>query len=206
MAHPLTLPFPSAPRPSPLAFGFGLPSGASPAACGTPPRSPSYNPMAHTPLGFGFASTPSASPKKAPRPGISPSPSAYRTSTATSLKRTRRSPSPASSSLSSPNGSPQPSSPTEASTELPKPDQLSVGGLLLKDDGRRPRKEVKRFRKDASAPVAASGSSPNVDVGVLLGKSHLSPLSPRAHASCAPVFFTPVHSHERLDCAPESQS
>ncbi|WWC58477.1 uncharacterized protein I303_101020 [Kwoniella dejecticola CBS 10117] len=80
MAHPLTqqppssLPFPFAARPSPLSFGFGLPT--SPSAFTSPVRGVSW-------------SSPTPSPSRAPR---------FRSeTTSTTLKRSRRSRSPSSS-------------------------------------------------------------------------------------------------------------
>lgn len=202
MAHPLTqhppsaLAFNSAPRPSPLGFGFGVPGSSSGPLGFGQPKSPGFGGSLQS---FGFGqNTPSSSfgqsgnngspsPSTSRRPSIRtapyPSPLGPRSTGLTtgtpsqSLKRQRKSPSPTPSSSPSPSSSAP--SPHFRSSELPlsrEKEDLSVGNLALKDGfGRHvsARKDVKRVKQDPSAKPASASGSTDVDVGLLLGKSRL---------------------------------
>ncbi|ORX36078.1 hypothetical protein BD324DRAFT_630074 [Kockovaella imperatae] len=188
MAHPLTqhppssLPFATAARPSPVAFGFGQPSSFSAFSNGqfstfgrplnaNPNAFPALNPPpSGSGSGSSFVGPISSSPSKR---FTRPSPIGFKSQP--TLKRTRKS---SSSSESTP---PSPrtlsSSPSHAGLELPRTkDDLSRLDLSEGMRGTPGRKVMKRFRSEAG-PSTGTDASQTQDVGVLLAtlppSSHL---------------------------------
>lgn len=182
MAHPLTqqpsstISFPFAARPSPLTFGFGLPSAA-------PSEAPTHMSSTHSShrITGPACSSPSRNSFARPRPS-----QAFNFTPPTrSLKRTRRSRSPS----TSPTGSiqsPRSRSPTPVSSRigsLPSPKDLRT-------DLSHPSKTVKRSKLQNS--TSDEQSAEGVDIGIMLGKSfyayemsfltpYLAALPPSAH-------------------------
>ncbi|KAK8866044.1 hypothetical protein IAR55_001195 [Kwoniella newhampshirensis] len=172
MAHPLTqqppssLPFAFAARPSPLAFGFGLPSASGSSSAGV------SSPVRHS--GNAWANL-SPSPAKA-------TPSRFRlnsspTATHTSLKRSRPSRSPSSSPPLTPTSSTSAVSHTRYDQSTSKVDLADVAGLALQDTPsvsagkhKLPKRTRLTFTKDEPS------SNEVVDVGILLAT-----LPPSAH-------------------------
>ncbi|WWC86381.1 uncharacterized protein L201_001257 [Kwoniella dendrophila CBS 6074] len=195
MAHPLTqqppssLPFAFAARPSPLAFGFGLPATHS--AFSTPHR---------TPAGISWSS-PGQSPTKA---SLSRSRSDFRTVTPSSnLKRSRRSRSPSSSPPLSPK------SPASASSynQTSKVDLSAVAGLDLQDGS------SKSTKRSKLAPVERSQAAGNeIDAGILLAtlppSAHLTILLNllRTHPSLSEAVLAQIPQPEVKTCVREIQT
>lgn len=180
MAHPLTqqpsstISFPFAARPSPLTFGFGLPSAA-------PSEAPTHMSSTHSPhrITRPACSSPSRNSFARPRPSQAFTPPTR------SLKRTRRSRSPS----TSPTGSiqsPRSCSPTPVSSHLgsyPSPKGLPT-------DLSHASKTVKRSKLQNS--TSDEQSAEGVDIGIMLGKlfyayemslltPYLAALPPSAH-------------------------
>ncbi|KIR74915.1 hypothetical protein I310_01189 [Cryptococcus deuterogattii CA1014] len=166
MAHPLTqqpsstISFPFAARPSPLTFGFGLPSAA-------PSEAPTHMSSTHSShrITGPACSSPSRNSFARPRPS-----QAFNFTPPTrSLKRTRRSRSPS----TSPTGSiqsPRSRSPTPVSSRigsLPSPKDLRT-------DLSHPSKTVKRSKLQNS--TSDEQSAEGVDIGIMLAA-----LPPSAH-------------------------
>lgn len=159
MAHPLTqqpsssLSFPFAARPSPLTFGFGLPSAA-------PSETPTHTLNAHSPhrMTGPACSSPSKNSFARPRPNQAFTPPTG------SLKRTRRSRSPSTSPTGSIH-SPRSRSPTPMSSRLghiPPPKNMRTDLPYAS-------KTVKRSKLHNSS--SDERSAEGVDVGIMLGKS-----------------------------------
>lgn len=180
MAHPLTqqpsssLPFPFAARPSPLTFGFGLPSTAPSETC-------TQTSNAHSP--YRMAGPAHSSPPK--NSFARPRPNQAFTPPTGSLKRTRRSRSPS----TSPTGSiqsPRSRSPTPMASRLghlPPPKNMRTDPSYAS-------KTVKRSKLQNS--TSDERSAEGMDVGIMLGKSfypyemgcltpYLAALPPSAH-------------------------
>lgn len=182
MAHPLTqqpsstISFPFAARPSPLTFGFGLPSAA-------PSEAPTHMSSTHSShrITGPACSSPSRNSFARPRPS-----QAFNFTPPTrSLKRTRRSRSPS----TSPTGSIQ-----SLRSRSPTPVSSRIGSLPspkdLRTDLSHPSKTVKRSKLQNS--TSDEQSAEGVDIGIMLGKSfyayemsfltpYLAALPPSAH-------------------------
>ncbi|WWC66505.1 uncharacterized protein I206_100407 [Kwoniella pini CBS 10737] len=191
MAHPLTqqppssLPFSFAARPSPLSFGFGLPT--SPSGFSSPVRTP----------GAVTWSSPSQSPTRAPL-------SRFRSDTTSSLKRTRRSRSPSSSPPLTP------SSPASSSSHARNAVyKVDLSSLALQDG---PARSVKKTRLEIGDDRQVGPSADEVDVGILLATLPPSAYLPillqllQTHPSLSDTVLTQIPQPDVKNCIKEIQS